>query len=469
MRTRAWAGLALVALSFARTAAAQPARVVSAAERFDLAVRLATEGDLRAALVEFRAAFDGSQNPAVLFNIAAVHERLNEYVEAEETLARYERLAAPREFVAHRAQVVAALARLRSRIGTLRVVVEAPGATCALDGVPRAVADLRAGLRASAGRHALRCEAEGYDPAARDVDVRGLDATEVTLAPARRSGSLSVTASVEGAEVRVDGALVGTTPLPTPLRVEEGSRRVEVRLVGHERVTADVIVRGAARLDATLRWRDPVPDAEGAWLVVRTSEPGATITVDGRRVAVDGSQAVPPGRRRLRVERRLFTTVERDVDLALGARRLVEVQLAPTQGFRASWVADAQARRRRWVAVLSAGAAAAVAGGVWFGLTTAAWLDADARFEENQRLFNGCGTTACPLSRAEYGARRDLAAEETASLIPQMGVAAGLTVVGVGAVIAGVVLAAGAPDPQRFERAPTWHIGLGGAGVAVRF
>ncbi len=451
------------------TARAQPAPVVSAAERFDLGVRLAAEGDLRAALVEFRAAHDSSQNPAVLFNIAAVHERLNEYVEAEETLTRYERLAAPREFALHRGEVVAALTRLRARIGTLRALVEAPAATCALDGVPRAVADLRAGVRASSGRHRLRCEAEGHDPAERDVDVRGLDATEVTLALPRRTGTLTLTASIDGAEVRVDGRTVGTTPLPMPLRVADGSHHVEVALVGHERVTADVEVRGAARFDAILRWRDPVPDAEGAWLTVRASEPGAVVTVDGRRVAVDGSQAVPPGRRRVRVERRLFVTVERDVDLALGARRTIDVRLSPTPAFRASWEAGAVAQRRRWVAILSVGAAVAVGGGVWFGLATGAWRDADARYEENRRLFNACATSACPEPLPTYSARRDAAAEETGALIPQIGVAASVALLGVGAVVVGAVLATNAPDPARFERAPSWHIGLGGAGFTARF
>jgi len=70
----------VLALALAPSAAA--AQSVSTSEHFDRGVHLSGEGDLRGALAEFRAAYDASQNPEVLFNLAATHENLNEYVEA---------------------------------------------------------------------------------------------------------------------------------------------------------------------------------------------------------------------------------------------------------------------------------------------------------------------------------------------------------------------------------------------------
>ncbi len=55
-------------------------------------------------------------------------------------------------------------------------------------------------------------------------------------------GSLDVRANVDRAEVYVDGALVGTLPRTTPIRVEAGPRKVEVRAPGRYPVSRAVSV-----------------------------------------------------------------------------------------------------------------------------------------------------------------------------------------------------------------------------------
>lgn len=73
-------------------------------------------------------------------------------------------------------------------------------------------------------------------------------------------GTLHIDAGPPGAEVRVDGELVGTAPLRGPVFVEPGSHRVEVKAEYH--VSADravTVQRGAeARLDVAL-----LPDFKG--------------------------------------------------------------------------------------------------------------------------------------------------------------------------------------------------------------
>ncbi len=452
----AWITLALI-FAAPRAVAQTP---VTPADRFDRGVRLATEGDYRAALAEFRAAFEATQNPEVLFNIAATHERLNEYVEAEEALARYERLAPPRAFAAHRAQVVAALARLRARVGVVRVETHTPGAACTVDNTAHTSDELGAGVRASAGRHAVRCEAEGHEPATREVEVRGQDVTVAEITLARRRATLAVECAVEGAAVRLDGRPLGVTPLPSAAQVGEGTHQIELTRAGYEPVTAVVNARGAARFEANLRWRAPVPDGEASWLTVRASEPGAVVSIDGRRVANDGSEPVPPGRHRVRVERRLFVTVERDVDLPLGARRALDVRLTPTPWYRDTWEHDARQKRTRWVALVAAGAALTAGGAAWLGAALSRYLDADARFVENERMFNACALGGC-ATPVTYAAARDAAADESRALVPHLAASAGLVAVGLGLAITGAALATIAPDAGRFERAPRWHLGLG--------
>lgn len=456
----AWITLALI-FAAPRAVAQTP---VTPADRFDRGVRLATEGDYRAALAEFRAAFEATQNPEVLFNIAATHERLNEYVEAEEALARYERLAPPRALAAHRAQVVAALARLRARVGVVRVQTHTPGAACTVDNTAHTSDELGAGVRASAGRHTVRCEAEGHEPATREVEVRGQDVTVTEIALSRRRATLTVECAVEGAEVRLDGRPLGVTPLTNAAQIDEGTHTLALTRAGYEPVTAVVNAHGAARFAANLRWRAPVPDDEASWLTVRASEPGAAVTIDGRRVANDGSEPVPPGRHRVRVERGLFIPVERDVHLPLGARRALDVRLTPTPTYRDAWVSDARQKRARWVALVAAGAALTAGGAAWLGATLSRYLDADARFIENERMFNACALGGC-ASPVTYAAARDAAADESRALVPHLAASTALVAVGLGLAITGAALAAVAPDPDRFERAPRWHLGLGSFGA----
>jgi PEGA domain len=59
----------------------------------------------------------------------------------------------------------------------------------------------------------------------------------------RHLGALVVESTVAGAEVSVDGVAVGRTPLPTPLTVATGPRRVEARAGGYRPFAATVTVR----------------------------------------------------------------------------------------------------------------------------------------------------------------------------------------------------------------------------------
>ena len=68
-----------------------------------------------------------------------------------------------------------------------------------------------------------------------------------------RIGEVAVRTAPDGAEVRVDGRLVGKSPLIRPLRLSAGIHTVQALLAGHAAQTRDVEVRGKARMDVELR------------------------------------------------------------------------------------------------------------------------------------------------------------------------------------------------------------------------
>jgi len=71
---------------------------------------------------------------------------------------------------------------------------------------------------------------------------------------------MSVLTSVPGAEVTVDDVPSGTTPLPAPLRVNAGRRKVQATLSGHQPVQRLVDLAGADDATVTLELT-PVPSA----------------------------------------------------------------------------------------------------------------------------------------------------------------------------------------------------------------
>lgn len=464
---------AVVALVLALAPSVARAQTVSASEHFDRGVRLSGEGDLRGALTEFGAAYQLSQNPEVLFNLAATHENLNEYVEARDLMERYQRLAPPAAVARHRADIVAALARLASRIGTIALTVDAPDASVELDGSPRR--EWRDGIPASVGRRRIVVTAPGREAFRTEIDVLGGQRTTVSATlPATRS-TLQVVCDLAGAAVRVDGREVARTPAESPIAIAEGRHTVEVSHPGYETYRTEVDATGAgARVTATMRWADPVPESEGAHLVLRASEPGAHATLDGRRVPMDGSVTVPPGRHALRVDREAFLPVTRSVELAPRGRTRIDLRLEPTPAHRAE--VEGQSRRMRtwgWVGV-GVGGAMLAGGAIWMGLAVPQYTDSVNAYDANVDTIDACGRgsgfrtpAACAAALTDNNAIDARIDGERAAAIAS-GV---ITGVGVAATITGVILLLNAPAADRFERAPTWYLGLapGGASVTGHF
>lgn len=458
---------AFVALALALTPGLASAQNVPAREHFDRGVRLSSEGDLRGALTEFRAAYELSQNPEVLFNLAATHENLNEYVEARDLIERYQRLAPPESVARHRADIVAALGRLSTRIGTIMLAVDVSDATVEVDGGVRR--EWRDGIPISVGRHRLVVTAPGRETFRFDVDVTGGQRVAVAASLPRARSTLQVVCDLTGASIRVDGHEVARAPVESPLAVGEGRHVVEVVHPGYETFRTEVEATGAgARVAATMRWSDPVPESEGAHLVLRASEPGAHATLDGRRVPMDGSQTVPPGRHALRVERENFLPVARPVDLVTGAPTRLDLRLEPTPAHRAA--VEGQSRRMRtlgWVGV-AAGGAMLVGGAIWMGIAVPQYtgsVDAynaagDALTDCTRGRAVSCDAAALLVERNAIDAR--LGGERTAAIVSGV-----ITGVGLAATVTGVLLLLNAAPADRFERAPTWYIGLAPGGLSL--
>ncbi len=460
------------ALLSASTAFAQtqpepaPAAIAEARERFNRGVALSQERNYNAAMVEFQRAYELTRNPAVLFNISATHELTGHFVEALDAMLDYERLAPAAQVSARREEINTALARLRGRIGTVVVRFQADGMEIRIDNLVRPAPEARNGLRVAAGRHRVAITAPHFVAREEEIDVAGGSTVVLSEGLTPEGAYMAVESNVDGAEVLIDGRPVATTPTTSPIPVPEGTHHVIVRRAGYTTYETDVNSVGAgARVRAQLAWADPMPRDSAARLIVQSSEPNPVTYLGDRRIASDGTDLVPPGRHTLRVEHRDFLTESRDVDLAPGRETTVSVFLQPTPSFRESYFAG---RRRSLVAggvVTGVGALVAGLGAAGFVLFNNSYGDVDARVtsmdaflatratptDDQLRAF-GCSPSTRVTNFDALVTCRNNADDDRAEANLQRWIAVGVGGAGLVTAIVGVVMLAGAPPSDRFER-----------------
>jgi hypothetical protein len=190
MRHPSFARAALaVGLALATPAAAQPApgaapgaaTKAEALQRFNRGVELSREGDPRAALVEFRRAYEMLPNYRVLYNIGQVSYELQDYVTALRSFEEYLATGGAEVPRKRRAEVEKEIEKLRPRVATAAVSVSVAGAAVSVDDVAVGKAPLEAPLRLNPGKHRVKATAEGKRDAAQTIDVAGGDSVKVEL------------------------------------------------------------------------------------------------------------------------------------------------------------------------------------------------------------------------------------------------------------------------------------------------
>lgn len=170
-----------------------------AGRHFERGVALFNEADYRAALVEFRRAYDISPNAMVLYNIGQTYYQLQNYAAALTTFERF--LAEAGTPAQHRAAAESAIETLRTRVGRITIATSAADYEIAIDDEVVGTTPLRDPVLVSIGRRKLTARRAGQVVETRTIDIAAGDVVRVPLTLAEAvplDGSLPSPAAPRG-------------------------------------------------------------------------------------------------------------------------------------------------------------------------------------------------------------------------------------------------------------------------------
>lgn len=173
-------GLALAAGGIAHAQSTSGSSVKDASRHFQRGVVLYNEADYRAALVEFRRAYEIAPNAAVLYNIGQTYYQLQNYASALLTLERY--LLEAGATASHRREVEQTVEILQARVGKVAITTNVPDCEITIDDELVGRTPLAEPVLVSIGRRKITAMREGRPAETRFVDVAAGDTVKLSLA-----------------------------------------------------------------------------------------------------------------------------------------------------------------------------------------------------------------------------------------------------------------------------------------------
>lgn len=209
----------------------------------------------------------------------------------------------------------------------LEITTSPPGATCEIDGKPLGTSPCKVDSL-PAGSYTLRLSLVGHDPHTEVLAVVAGKATQRGVELVATPVPVRFVSSPEGAEVSLDGAVIGKTPLTQP--VKPGAHQVRIALAAHQPVTQALTVQPASRPADVKASLVPLPGR----LVVSATPADADVRVTGRRVREKCTGkcelSLDAGEYDVRIERDGHADVRKTVTVAPGGTTPLSVLLTPT-------------------------------------------------------------------------------------------------------------------------------------------
>jgi hypothetical protein len=435
---------------------AAPARAAGddAAERFARGVRRFNEGDTAGALAEFLRSHELAPAPLVLYNIGVVQAQLGRPVESASALEKV--LKAPGSLAPDKLERARQLHdEQAARIGHLLITTSA-AAQIEIDNVEVGRTPLAAPIALAGGVRLLSVIAPGHEPVRRQIELAaGQTLTlDVPLTPIEAAlAQINIESPLPGADVVLDGKVVGRTPLHGSLAVTPGPHNLSLRRAGYREERSEVALAGGASQTVSFALTEAPDSADLGIVALLVSERDATVIVDGRpRPDYREGLRLAAGVHHVSVMRTGFFPVDRDLTSQPATLRTVRITLEPTEETRVAHV-DRASGQRRWAwTTIAAGAVIAGGSAFLFARNRGELRDAHAEIDEVRPMLAAGGQCSAMFETNDrcqglvtHANDRLDRAEHT-----EQGTLIGLGV-GAGVLLTGVVLRVLADDPAKYD------------------
>ncbi len=242
------------------------------------------------ALAIYRALYEVSPQPALLYNQGRALEAMGEYAEALDMFEEFERRA-PESLRSQTQGLEAHLKDLRTRIVTVVVRANVRGARVLLREKAVGNVDPELTLRTRAGAATVEILAQGYEPFRREVELVGGATVRVdaTLVPLDRDAFL-VVRTTPAADVTLDGRTLGRSPLE--LRVPAGNHVLSASARGHEdeRVTMTLTALDRREVDLQLQKTPSITSRWWFWTGIAATVCAGTVLAIALTTEKDASR-----------------------------------------------------------------------------------------------------------------------------------------------------------------------------------
>jgi formylglycine-generating enzyme required for sulfatase activity len=184
-------------------------------------------------------------------------------------------------------------------------------------------------MEAAPGRRRIEVRSARYQPAATEVEVEGCDRLqEITLALTPNWSGVSLSSVPTAAVVKVDGQIIGKTPLEVELTA--GGHEIEIGADRHKTWRSRVLVSAGRPIVLPEVRLEP---ADGR-LTVRSRPAGASVLVDGRYVGQTPIEIdLGPGREHeIQLTKSGYERTSRKVTVGSGEIKGLELELVGQEG-----------------------------------------------------------------------------------------------------------------------------------------
>jgi hypothetical protein len=216
------------------------------------------------ALAAYREVYASTSDPALLYNMARAYQGLERFPEALDHFEQFKTRASP-ELLAKVATLDTLVEQVRSRVSTLSIQADQPGARIVLRDAEIGKTPVHRNFRVNAGKARLEVLLDGHYPFERELQLDPGQTIEVkvVLLARDRSGLLVVKARPDGTEIAIDGAPRGMTPFETP--IDAGSHRLDLRKTGFDPLSTQVFIEAGARKELELELSATAPITSRWW------------------------------------------------------------------------------------------------------------------------------------------------------------------------------------------------------------